>query len=40
MRYARIDYSGAESRQSGLKGLRAYEAYQKNTATEIRTTVG
>ena len=38
VRYVGIDYSGAETANSSLKGLRVYEADQ-NSATEIRTTI-
>jgi len=40
VRYMGIDYSGAETANSSLKGLRVYEADQANSATEIRTTGG
>ena len=37
-RYIGIDYSGAETANSSLTGLRVYEADQTSGATEIRTT--
>jgi hypothetical protein len=37
-RYVGIDYSGAETANSSLTGLRVYEADQTNSATEIRIT--
>jgi len=36
-RYIRIDYSGAQTADSSLKGLRVFEAGRTNGATEIRT---
>lgn len=35
-RYIGIDYSGAETPEAGLKGLRVYCAFGESAANEVR----